>query len=164
MAITIGSVMDKDGREIIEIFNHYIKHGFAAFPEKQFPVEAFALFTDMVQGLPFIAAKDESNRLLGFALLRPFHKLPTFAHTAEFSCFIHPEFTRKGTGSKLLRYLEKSALKNGITIILAGISSLNPGSIAFHRKHGFYECGRFHDVCRKNGQYFDLIWMEKKLK
>ncbi|MBU4263875.1 MAG: hypothetical protein KKC76_18620 [Proteobacteria bacterium] len=33
--------------------------------------------------------------------------------------------------------------------MLAGIASLNSGSIAFHQRHGFRECGRFHHICRK---------------
>jgi phosphinothricin acetyltransferase len=63
----------------------------------------------------------------------------------------------------LLACLEKGARDKGITTILAGISSLNPGSIEFHRKKGFTECGRFRKVGRKKGHDFDTVWMQKML-
>jgi phosphinothricin acetyltransferase len=49
----------------------------------------------------------------------------------------------------------------GITALLASISSLNPGSLAFHRKKGFQECGRFVDAGRKKGRDFDEVWMQR---
>lgn len=161
--ITIVPVSEEDGRQIIDIFNYYVEHSFAAYPERRLPYEAFALFRQMAQGYPFVAVKDDAGGLLGFALLRAYHPMPTFAHTAEITCFIRPEQTGKGIGSSLLNHLEAVAVKKDISIILAGISALNPGSIAFHQRHGFRECGRFHHVCRKNGRYFDVVWMEKAL-
>jgi len=45
----------------------------------------------------------------------------------------------------------------------AHISSLNEGSIRFHLRHGFTECGRFRRVGRKRGQDFDMVWMQLTL-
>jgi phosphinothricin acetyltransferase len=53
--------------------------------------------------------------------------------------------------------------EKGITSILAGISSLNSASIAFHKKQGFQECGRFLKIGRKWGQDFDVVWMQKMI-
>lgn len=161
--ITIAPVTAKDDQQVMDLFNHYVEHSFAAYPENRLPCEAFGQFLDMGRGYPFVTAKEQSGKLLGFALLRPYHPMPTFAHTAEISCFIGPEHTGKGIGSRLLKHLEEEARGKGIKIILAGISSLNPGSIAFHRRHGFRECGRFHRICRKKERYFDVVWMEKEL-
>jgi L-amino acid N-acyltransferase YncA len=49
----------------------------------------------------------------------------------------------------------------GIAAILASISFLNPESLAFHRKMGFQECGRFVAVGRKKERDFDEVWMQK---
>jgi len=48
-----------------------------------------------------------------------------------------------------------------IKTLLASISSRNKESIAFHKKHGFIECGRFKDIGRKRGKPFDVVWMQK---
>jgi phosphinothricin acetyltransferase len=53
------------------------------------------------------------------------------------------------------------AAERKISSILAGISSLNSASVAFHKKRGFQECGRFQKIGRKWGQDFDVVWMQK---
>jgi len=57
--------------------------------------------------------------------------------------------------------LLQEAKEKGISSILAGISSLNSVSLAFHKKRGFQECGRFQKIGRKWGQDFDVVWMQK---
>jgi len=82
---------------------------------------------------------------------------------AEVTYFIHPEHTGNGLGKRLLDDLERGAGEKGIATLLASISSLNSGSIRFHRKNGFSECGRFQRVGVKKGQWFDTVWMQKTL-
>ena len=85
--ITINPITEDDGGQIIDIFNHYVEHSFAAFPDTRLPYAAFARFLAMAQGYPFVTAKDSSGQLLGFALLRAHNPMPSFAHTAEITCF-----------------------------------------------------------------------------
>jgi phosphinothricin acetyltransferase len=94
-------------------------------------------------------------------MLRRHHSLPTFSRTAEVTYFLHPAYTKRGLGKTLLTYLENKAKERGTTSILACISSLNPGSIDFHRKNGFVECSRFIKVGEKIGVAFDTVWMQK---
>ncbi|WP_301665067.1 GNAT family N-acetyltransferase [Methanoculleus frigidifontis] len=70
-----------------------------------------------------------------------------------------PGCTGRGLGSRMLAHLEREGRKQGIGCILAGISSRNMGSIRFHNKNGFVECGRFRNVGRKRGEFFDVVWM-----
>ena len=49
----------------------------------------------------------------------------------------------------------------GVDNFMAHISSLNEGSIRFHLRHGFTECGRFRRVGTKNGRDFDMVWMQR---
>jgi phosphinothricin acetyltransferase len=115
----------------------------------------------MSQGYPFLVAKDGEGKVLGFGLLRPHNPMPAFSRTAEITYFIAPDHTRKGIGGKMLDRLLAEAREMGITSILASISSLNPGSLAFHEKHGFRECGRFVGIGRKKGREFDVVWMQR---
>jgi phosphinothricin acetyltransferase len=152
-----------DGKAIIDIFNHYVENTFAAYPEAAVPYEFFGLFMSMSQGYPFLVAKDGEGKVLGFGLLRPHNPMPAFSRTAEITYFIAPDHTRKGIGGKMLDRLLAEASEIGITSILASISSLNPGSLAFHKKHGFQECGRFVGIGRKKGREFDVVWMQKMI-
>lgn len=58
MDFHLEPVSREDGKEIIEIFNHYIEHSFAAYPEARVPDQFFDLFPGSSQGYPFLVAKD----------------------------------------------------------------------------------------------------------
>lgn len=153
---------EEHGPEIMEIFNHYIANSFAAYPETTLPPQAFAMFLQMTKGYPAFAIID-GTRVVGFCFLRAYNPMPAFRATAEITSFIHPEFTGRGIGKAALSKIEESARETGISRILASISSLNDGSIRFHKAHGFLECGRFHGIGVKRGKVFDVVWMEKQI-
>lgn len=163
MDIRLSPIAPADGREVVDLFNHYVQHGFAAFPEEPLPYPFFDRLMEAARGWPTVAARTSDGRFLGFALLRRHNPWPTSSHVAEITCFLSPEATRQGIGSRMLAELEARAKECGIRTILASIASLNEGSLAFHRKHGFVEVGRFRDVCVKRGVCFDAVWMQKTL-
>lgn len=163
MEYSIGPIASCEREAVIDIFNYYVENSFAAYAEDKLPYQAFDMLMQMSAGYPTVSIKDASGRTLGFGMLRRHSPMPTFARTAEISYFIHPDYTGKGLGKLLLDYLEKGATDKGIRVILASISSLNPASLKFHKKHGFVECGLFKGVAIKKGQEFDTVWMQKNL-
>ena len=163
MEFTIAPMAEEDREGIIDIFNYYVTNSFAAYPEAEFPYEAFDYFMQMSQGYPTGTVKDGSGKIIGFGFLRVHNPMPVFSETAEVTYFISEEYTGKGIGKSLLNYFEEEGKKKGIKNILASISSLNPGSINFHKKNGFTECGCFRNIGKKNGRLFDTVWMQKVL-
>ncbi|WP_370574264.1 N-acetyltransferase family protein [Methanomethylovorans sp.] len=153
-----------DQNAVIDLFNHYIEHSFAAYPEHKVPYEFFDMFLSMCKDHPSVTVKDNEGMFAGFGMLRSHNPMPAFSHTAEITYFIRPELTGKGLGSQMLDFLIAEGKKYGISHVLASISSLNEGSIRFHQKHGFTECGRFRGVARKKGVFFDIIWMQKTIE
>lgn len=148
---------------VVDIFNYYIEHTFAAFPEERVSDEFFDWVSRMSKGYPSLAVRDRKGQVVGFGLLRSHSPVPTLSRTAEVSYFILPEYTRQGIGRALLERLVEEARARHLHSILACISSLNEGSIAFHRKNGFVECGCFRGIGLKKGQVFDVLWMQRML-
>ncbi len=163
MDFRLEPASSEDGTSVIDIFNYYVENTFAAYPEAAVPSEFFGLLMNMCRGYPFLVAKDKHGQALGFCLLRPHNPIPAFSKTAEITYFIAPEHTRKGIGRKMLIRLLEDAGEMGITSILAGISSLNEPSLAFHKSQGFHECGRFLRIGKKMGQEFDVVWMQRMI-
>ncbi len=163
MDFTFEPITSDHRKSIIDIFNYYIENNFAAYPENQVPYDLFDHFIQATAGFPTVAVKDKNGTVIGFGTLRPYNPISTFFHTAEITYFIMPEFTGQGIGSSILDYLTQKAVERGVTSLLASISSKNEGSINFHKKHGFVECGRFRNIGKKNGQFFDVVWMQKTL-
>ncbi len=160
---TIRPIADEDREAVIDIFNHYVEHSFAAFPESRLPYQAFDMFRQMAHGYPSGAIADQNGVVVGFGMLRAHNPMPVFSGTAEWTCFIDRRHTGAGLGKTMLAFLESGGRQMGITNILAHISSLNEASIGFHLKHGFTECGRFENVGKKNGRLFSSVWMQKTL-
>jgi L-amino acid N-acyltransferase YncA len=163
MQVILVPFEEKHRKPVIDIFNHYVREGFAAYPENPLPYEAFDLFRKMTAGYPAYAAETEDGVVAGFGFLHAHNPMPTFAHVAELSYFLAPEFCRMGIGSKILERLLSEAGSKGITNVLASISAPNEASIAFHARHGFAECGRFRSALRKKGTEVDVVWMQKML-
>ncbi|HNW92026.1 MAG TPA: N-acetyltransferase family protein [bacterium] len=155
-------LIETDGPAVMALFNHYITTGTAAFPEEPLPEAFYSRLRTMIGGYPALAVRG-SDGMVGFGFLHAHHPLPTFARTAEISYFIAPEHTGCGIGARLLARLEELGRAQGIDTILAAISSANAGSIRFHVRHGFAECGRFRRVWRKRGRDLDVVWMQKFL-
>ena len=159
--ITFSPISGTDRTPVIDLFNYYIEHSFAAYPEQKVPYDFFAMFLETCRKYPSVAAKMPDGTLAGFGLLRAHNPMPAFRHAAEITYFIRPDLTGKGLGSEMLARLEEKGKEQGISTILASISSLNEGSLRFHAGHGFTECGRFEKVGRKKGIVFDTVWMQK---
>ena len=163
MDATLTPLTAEDADAAMAIFNHYVEHTFAAYPEQALPTAFFQNVLDMAQGYPTVAARDEGGTLVGFALLRPFNPIPTFARTAEITLFLKPDWTGKGLGTRMLETLVSGAREQGITSILASVSSRNEGSIAFHGRNGFQQVGCFTSVGIKKGEPFDVVWLQRIL-
>jgi len=148
---------------VVDIFNHYIENSFAAYPEEPFNYDFFDRFMTMAYNYPSAVVKDVSGEIVGFAFMHPFHAISTFSKTAIITYFILPEHTGKGLGTVILERFIKEAKKKGIEIFMANLSSENEGSMNFHLKKGFRECGRFKKIGRKFGKDFDFITMQLDL-
>jgi L-amino acid N-acyltransferase YncA len=103
----------EDGKQIIDIFNHYVENSFAAYPESKVPYEFFQSFLKLTQGYPFLVAKDTRGRVVGFGCLRSYSPLPTFSLAAEITNFVSPEHVGNGIGQKMLDRLLEEGQENG---------------------------------------------------
>lgn len=164
MDLIFDVMTKKYEKEVIDIFNYYVENSFAAYPESKLPYEYFKKFLEITKGYPaFVIKKKDTEKVIGFCFLRSYNSFPVFKESAEITYFLEKNELGKGIGRKALNKLEEEAKKIGIYRLLADISSKNIPSIQFHKTNGFKECGRFHNVGKKNGIFFDVVWMEKKL-
>ncbi len=162
MDVRIRAVEDIDWEKITSIFNHFVTESYAAYPEQAVDQAFFKDRRAAHPEYPFVVAESQGE-VVGFAYLSPFHPVPTMRHTASLTYFIHPVHTGQGLGTTFLKHLLEAGQAIGITNFMAHISSENEGSIRFHLRHGFTECGRFANVGVKKGRPFDMVWMQKDL-
>lgn len=99
----------------------------------------------------------------GFATYGPFRAGPGYGATIEHSIYLAPACRGQGLGGGLLDALMDHAAGAGHHVSVAAISGANPGAVRFHAQRGFESVGRMAQVGRKNGQWLDLILMQKLL-
>lgn len=105
MQITMSPISPKDREPIMDIFNYYVEHSFAAYPEKKLPYEFFDTFLRMCEGYPSATVRDEAGKVAGFGMLRPYSPIPAFSKTAEITYFLEPMCTGRGIGTIILDHL-----------------------------------------------------------
>ena len=157
----IRGMEESDRDAVMQIFNHYAKTSFAAYPEGPLPPQ---FFTPLREGALSAIVLEGDTGIAGFGLLKPFLPFPSFRKTGMLTYFVAPEFTGTGLGTRLLKRLVEDAKKNGMKTLLANISSKNEGSIRFHRKQGFTIAGTLQGVGEKFGEPFDVVWMQRPVE
>jgi L-amino acid N-acyltransferase YncA len=163
MNYVLKPLLEKDVEEAVELFNYYIENSFAAYREEKISVGHYTEILKEAKGYPKVIARNHDGAFAGFGLLVPYKAISAFAHSASLICFLMPNATGRGLGRMILKELEARGKVMGVKIILSSISSRNPESLKFHQKNGFIECGRFSEVGKKKGKFFDIIWMQKFL-
>ncbi len=150
-----------DAAEIALITNAIIRDTLVTFTTDERSVESIA--DDIrARGAAFLVAEDQ-GRVIGFATYAPFRSGPGYAKCREHSIQLADDARGRGVGRTLMGRLQQVAGSEGVHVLVAGISSANPGAIAFHSALGFSEVGRMPEVGHKWGQYLDLVLMQKIL-
>jgi L-amino acid N-acyltransferase YncA len=164
MAYRIVPLTRAHARGLLDVFNHFVEHSFAAYPHRRVGDELVTRFEAYAaDDYPVLAVLGEDERVLGFGAVHAFHPADSFRRTGEIGYFLHPDATGHGIGTALLDHLIAGARRRGIRTLLASISSRNEQSLAFHRRRGFVEVGRFRAVGEKFGQDFDVVYMQRDI-
>jgi phosphinothricin acetyltransferase len=163
MTYELTALAEADRVAVAAIFNYYIQHSFAAYPDEPVGNEFLDRVLALSKGYPAVSVKTDTGEVVGFGFLRAFHPAGTFRRTAEVAYFLLPEHTGQGLGQRLIAHFIQEARALGVDNLLASVSSLNEQSLRFHAHAGFECCGRFPAVGRKSGRDFDVVWFQKRL-
>ncbi|WP_171231224.1 GNAT family N-acetyltransferase [Ruegeria sp. HKCCA4812] len=157
----IRPAMAADAPAIARITNAIIRESLITFTTDE--RSATQITEDITaRGTGFLVAEHDGH-VVGFATYAPFRAGPGYAQTREHSIQLSPDARGKGVGRALMQALEAAARTDGAHVLVAGISSANPGAVAFHAALGFSQVGRMPEVGFKWGQWLDLVLMQKIL-
>ncbi|MDE2588810.1 MAG: N-acetyltransferase, partial [Patescibacteria group bacterium] len=107
-------------------------------------------------------AKEHKN-LLGWTSLNKFSTRPAYKYVADLSVYVSRTSRGKGIGTLLLDFIVKTAKKNGFhKIVLSGFA-FNTPAMALYKKFGFRDVGIYLEQGKLNGEWVNVILMEKLL-
>ena len=159
-----------DAKRLVEIYAPYVKETAVSFEYKVPTVEEFEeRIRHITEKYPYIVCLKD-NKIVGYAYASAYSSREAYDWTAVSSIYVDKEFRRQGIGVLLYKELEERLRRQGIVNLLAGVAYieaedkyLTNASYYFHTKMGYEKVAHMKAVGKKFGNWYDLIWLQKKL-
>ncbi|HKS29246.1 MAG TPA: GNAT family N-acetyltransferase [Pyrinomonadaceae bacterium] len=107
-------------------------------------------------------ARDDDNRVKGWAALRPVSSRYAYRGVMEVSVYVTESARGRGCGRMLLEALISSSERNGIWTLHAGILAENTSSLELHRRCGFRVIGTRERIGKLHDRWRDVVLMERR--
>jgi phosphinothricin acetyltransferase len=111
---------------------------------------------------PRLAAVDEADRVIGWAVLTPVSSRCVYGGVAEVSVYVAADARGRGVGTTLLEELVARSEAAGLWTLQSGIFPENRATLALHLKLGFREVGRRERIGRMDGTWRDTVLLERR--
>jgi phosphinothricin acetyltransferase len=112
---------------------------------------------------PVLVAEDDSGEILGWGSLNQFNPRPAYDHVVDFSVYVAREARGRRIGSLLLSELEARARELGFHKLVLAAFPHNTAGMKLYERHGFRTVGIYKEQGKLDGNWVDVIIMEKLL-
>ena len=143
-----------DLESIVNIYNFAVRSKFetADTTELQWPNRISWFKSHNPESYPIFIYKEEGV-LAGWISISPYRPgRQALRFTVEISYYVHPDFKRKGIGSKLIIHAIEEARKRKYKSVFAIILDRNEASIQLLLKHGFSQWGHLPNIADFDGE------------
>ena len=162
MTINIRAAQATDLAAIAEIYNEGIRGRLATFETRERTISD-------IQGWlgdprhPVLVAEIH-GKVMGWISASSYRNRECYAGIAEFSVYVAGQARGKGVGSALLSAFIPACEKAGLWKLVSRIFPENEASRALCRKHGFREVGIYQKHARLEGNWRDVVIVERLLE
>ncbi|MEH7110618.1 arsinothricin resistance N-acetyltransferase ArsN1 family A [Bacillus sp. JJ1764] len=150
-----------DLKSIVNIYNQGIEDRIATLEVDPKDMEYMTQWFNNHNGRYAVTVIEQNNEVVGWASLNPYSHRCAYAGVADLSIYIRRDFRGKGAGSILLKEVEQIALKNDFYKIVLFTFPFNKLGQGLYRKSGYREVGVFKNQGILDGQFVDVMIMEK---
>jgi phosphinothricin acetyltransferase len=165
LAATIRRAERRDLARIVEIYNHYVETTAITFDVKPYgEVERepwFAQFAAWGRHQLFVA--ERAGRVIGYAGSMQYRPKAAYETSVEVTIYVAPDERARGIGPRMYAALFEALRGEDVHRLLAGITLPNDASVRMHERLGFSLVGRYSEVGRKHGSYWDVGWWQRPL-
>jgi len=148
---------------VLEIYTYYVLHSTATFHIHVLSLEEMRelVFFDDPRYRAYVLVLD--TEIIGYVILSQHKKREAYYLAADVGIYLKQEYTGKGIGIQVLKFIEEVARQQKIHVIVSSICGQNTESIRLFEKHGYEKCAHFKEVGYKFGQFLDVIDYQKIL-
>jgi L-amino acid N-acyltransferase YncA len=163
MTVTIRPAAASDADAIAEIHNQGIVDRVATLDTAlRTAAGTRAWLADRGSRHPAIVA-DVGGTIVGWASLNRFNPRAAYDHVADFSVYVERTWRGRGVGTRLLDRLIDLAREIGFHALVLSALARNATGVALYRKAGFVHVGVYREMGLLDGQWVDVVVMEKIL-
>jgi L-amino acid N-acyltransferase YncA/DNA-binding HxlR family transcriptional regulator len=155
----------EDAAAIAHIYNQGIEDRSATLETQlRTPEERAEWLVSRSARHPVLVAENGAGVVVGWASLNSFNPRSVYDHVADLSVYVAREQRGRGIGDALLGALETRARALGYhKMVLAAFPTNAPG-MRLYERHEFRTVGIYHEQGMLDGQWVDVIVMEKILR
>ncbi|WP_119271957.1 arsinothricin resistance N-acetyltransferase ArsN1 family A [Taklimakanibacter deserti] len=158
MARFVRACSPEDAERIAEIYNQGMEDRSATFETE--PRSAQQIAPWFAQGHPVFGA-GEGDRILAYAAAFPYRTRPCYDGVREFSVYVAREGRGQGYGRAAMEALIADARKRGWWKLVSRIFPENHASRGLLKSLGFREIGTYEKHAKLDGEWRDVIIVEK---
>lgn len=154
-----------DLEALTRLYNYYVEETAITFDIEPFtPEQRRGWLSQFSETGPYrLLVVEQTGGIAGYATSTRHRAKPAYNPSIETTVYLDPQRSGQGLGRKLYERLFSELKGEDVHSAFAGVALPNEASVAFHLALGFTEIGIFHEIGRKFGRYWDVMWFEKRL-
>jgi len=152
----------RDTEAIADIYNEGIATRLATFETEPRTAADVELWLAAGDRLPTLVA-EEDDVVLGWARVLAYSDRPVYAGVGEVSVYVAERARGRGLGRALLDALQQRAKELGYWKLVGKLFTANAASAAMVRRCGWREVGMHHRHSRLEGEWRDVLLVERVL-
>ena len=159
--MSIRAARAGDAAAVAEIYNAGIRERTSTFETRERSADEIEERIASVRH-PFLVAELD-GRIAGFAATSSYSGRDVYAGVAECSVYVDPALRGRGVGTGLLDALATEAAGRGFHKLLGKLFATNEASMRLMARGGFRVVGTHHRHGRLEGEWRDVILVERSL-
>lgn len=160
--MTARSATIADVEAISRIYNEGIEDRVATFETRARSESDIAQWFDGVH--PIVVVVEDDDRVVAFAATSAYRPRVCYAGIAETSVYVSRADRHRGAGRIALEALIQAAKEAGFWKLLSRIFPENTASLALVRKLGFREVGVYEKHGQLDGEWRDVVIVERLIE
>jgi phosphinothricin acetyltransferase len=159
--ILIRTATLDDAASIAEIYNQGIEDRVAIYEtQPRSAQDQQTWLQSIADRYPTVVAQIDGE-IIGWVGAGPYRDRECYRGVGEFSMYVHRDWRHRGVGDLLLAGLISEAERLGLWKLLSRIFPFNEASRALCRKHGFRQVGVYEKHARLDGEWLDVVIVER---
>lgn len=158
----IRAAQAADAQAIASIYNEGIATRQATFETQLREAPDVEAWLVAGERLPVLVA-EEDGQVLGWARIVAYSDRPVYAGVGEVSVYVTEHARGRGLGRALLEALQHAAEQLGYWKLVGKLFTANEASVAMVRGCGWREVGLHHKHSRLDGEWRDVVLVERLL-